>query len=289
VVVLLGFLAGALFGGVNVAMRVGLRRLPDTVTGGFATGIIALVFVLVVGLITTSPGELQLHEAWPFFLIGMLVPGFSQILWVRAIHDAGPSRAAILISTSPLLAALLALSFLSEPLRTGLVVGTLLIVSGAITLAWESVRPHDFKTVGALFAVGVAVCLAFRDNLVRLVVSDSPVPPLVAASSLLAGACVVLLVHYVAAGPGSASVAEFVRSFRPFLAAGVLMGLVYVTLVLALDRGRVTVVAPLYSTTALWTILFAALVLGRSEAIGRRLVFAAALVVAGSALIGASR
>ena len=288
-VVLLGFLAGALFGGVNVAMRVGLRRLPDTVTGGFATGIIALVFVLVVGLITTSPGELQLHEAWPFFLIGMLVPGFSQILWVRAIHDAGPSRAAILISTSPLLAALLALSFLSEPLRTGLVVGTLLIVSGAITLAWESVRPHDFKTVGALFAVGVAVCLAFRDNLVRLVVSDSPVPPLVAASSLLAGACVVLLVHYVAAGPGSASVAEFVRSFRPFLAAGVLMGLVYVTLVLALDRGRVTVVAPLYGTTALWTILFAALVLGRSEAIGRRLVFAAALVVAGSALIGASR
>jgi uncharacterized membrane protein len=67
------------------------------------------------------------------------------------------------------------------------------------------------------------------------------------------------------------------------------MGLVYVTLVLALDRGRVTVVAPLYSTTALWTIFFAALVLGRSEVIGRRLVFAAVLVVAGGALIGASR
>jgi drug/metabolite transporter (DMT)-like permease len=121
------------------------------------------------------------------------------------------------------------------------------------------------------------------------VARESPIPPLVAATSLLLGACAVLLVHYVAAGRGSAGVSESVRSFRPFLAAGVLIGLVYVTLVLALDRGRVTVVAPLYSTTALWTILFAALVLGRSEAIGRRLVFAALLVVAGSALISASR
>jgi drug/metabolite transporter (DMT)-like permease len=289
VVVFLGCLAGALFGGVNVAMRVGLRRLPDTVTGGFVTGVIALIFVLIVGLITTRPGEVRLDEAWPFFLIGMLVPGFSQILWVRAIYGVGPSRAAILISTSPLLATLLALSFLSEPFRAGLALGTLLIVSGAISLAWEPVRPHDFRTVGALFAVGVAVCLAFRDYLVRLVARESPVPPLVAATSLLAGACVILLVHYLAARRGNGDVAEARRSFRPFLAAGVLMGLVYVTLVLALDRGRVTVVAPLYSTTALWTIFFAALVLGRSEVIGRRLVFAALLVVAGGALIGASR
>ena len=288
-VVFLACLAGVLFGGVNVAMRVGLRRLPDTVTGGFAAGVIALVFVLVVGLVTTRPGEVELHEALPFFLIGMLVPGFSQILWVRAIHDAGPSRAAILISTSPLLASVLALSLLSEPLRAGLVVGTLLIVSGAIILAWEPVRPQDFRTVGALFAVGVAVCLAIRDYLVRLVARESPIPPLVAATSLLAGACVVLLVHYLAARPTKTDAVETVRSFRPFLEAGILIGLVYVTLVLALDRGRVTVVAPLYSTTALWTIFFAALFLGRSEVIGRRLLLAAVLVVAGGALIGASR
>lgn len=288
-VVFLGFLAGALFGGVNVAMRVGLRRLPDTVTAGFVTGVIALIFVLIVGVITTRPGEVRLDEAWPFLLIGMLVPGFSQILWVRAIHDAGPSRAAILISTSPLVAALLAVNLLSEPLHAGLAFGTLLIVSGAITLAWEPARPHDFRTVGAVLAVGVAVCLAFRDYFVRLVARESPVPPLVAATSLLVGACVVLLIHYLAARRANPDVAEALRSVRPFLAAGVLMGLVYVTLVLALDRGRVTVVAPLYSTTALWTIFFAALVLGRSEAIGRRLVLAGVLVVAGGALIGVSR
>jgi uncharacterized membrane protein len=67
------------------------------------------------------------------------------------------------------------------------------------------------------------------------------------------------------------------------------MGMVYVTLVAALDRGRVTVVAPLNGTNALWTVLFAALVLGRAEAVGRRLVLAAALIVAGGALVGATR
>ena len=57
----------------------------------------------------------------------------------------------------------------------------------------------------------------------------------------------------------------------------------------AFDRGRVTVVAPLNATQSLWAVLLAALVLGRSEAIGRRLVLAAVLVVAGGVLIGATR
>ncbi|HEU0247804.1 MAG TPA: hypothetical protein VFR38_12030 [Gaiellaceae bacterium] len=38
----------------------------------------------------------------------------------------------------------------------------------------------------------------------------------------------------------------------------------------------------------LWTVLLAALFLGRSELIGRRLVLVALLVVAGGALVGAT-
>jgi hypothetical protein len=39
----------------------------------------------------------------------------------------------------------------------------------------------------------------------------------------------------------------------------------------------------------LWTVLFAALLLGRSELISRRLVLVALLVVAGGTLVGATR
>ena len=61
------------------------------------------------------------------------------------------------------------------------------------------------------------------------------------------------------------------------------------TLLEALDRGRVTVVAPLMGPGVLWTVVFAAIFLGRSELVGRHLVLVALLVVAGSILVGATR
>ena len=287
-VVLLALLAGACFGAVNVAMRVALQRWPDPVIGGFITAVIAFALVFVITLAATSPEEAHLGEAWPFLLIGLLVPGFSQILWIGAIQHAGPSRAAVLMGTSPLLSALLALAILSEPFSVPLAIGTLLVVAGGITLAWERVRPEDFRGIGAALAVCVAVCLAFRDNLVRLVADDNPVPSLVAASALILGACILLL-GYVLLVRHELPLGETAHAVRPFLAAGLLMGCVYVALLSALDRGKVTVVAPLNGTNALWTVLFAALVLGRTEAVGRRLVLAAVLVVAGGALVAATR
>jgi uncharacterized membrane protein len=57
----------------------------------------------------------------------------------------------------------------------------------------------------------------------------------------------------------------------------------------AFSHGRVSVVAPLNATQSLWAVAFAAAALGKTEAIGSRLVVAGALVVAGGALIGIVR
>ena len=48
---------------------------------------------------------------------GALVPGCSQILFIVAVRDAGPSRAAILIGTAPLMSVAIALVFLDEPFQ----------------------------------------------------------------------------------------------------------------------------------------------------------------------------
>jgi drug/metabolite transporter (DMT)-like permease len=56
-----------------------------------------------------------------------------------------------------------------------------------------------------------------------------------------------------------------------------------------LSHGRVTVVAPLNATQSIWGIVFAAILVGAGELIGRRTVAAGLLVVAGGALIGATR
>ena len=51
-----------------------------------------------------------------------------------------------------------------------------------------------------------------------------------------------------------------------------------------------SIVAPLNATQSLWAVVFAAVLIGRHhEGIGRRLVVAGALVVAGGAVIGIVR
>lgn len=285
--VLLGCVAGACFGAVNVAVRIGLDRHPDPVIGGFVTAVVAFLLVAAAAAITVRHG-VTLAAIWPFLVAGTIVPGASQILWIQAIKAAGASRAAIVMGTSPLLAALLAIAVLGEPVRTPLVVGTLLVVAGGAAVAWERRRPTDFRAVGVVLALGVAVCLAARDNVARLVLSDRHVPALAAAAALVAGACCFLLVHVVVVRRRDLRPRAIARAVVPFLPAGLLMGLVYLTLLSALDHGRVTVVAPLNGTNALWTVLFSALVIRRLELVGRRLVLAALLVVAGGALIGAT-
>src|SRR5205085_5407248 len=79
------------------------------------------------------------------------------------------------------------------------------------------------------------------------------------------------------------------RALRPFALSGLLWGFSYVSLFEAFYRGRVSIVSPLVATESLFGVLFAVLLLRRSELVGRHLVLGAALIVAGAALIGATR
>ena len=96
-----------------------------------------------------------------------------------------------------------------------------------------------------------------------------------------------------ARGPGSHERAALpfrcAAALRAFAPAGICLGVAYLCLIVALDRGRVTIVAPLNATQSLWGVIFAATLLGKREAVGPRLLVAAVLVVAGGVLIGISR
>jgi drug/metabolite transporter (DMT)-like permease len=286
-VVVLATAAGVLFGALAVAVRLGLRRRPDAEAGAFVVAlggfvVAALVAVPVVAAEGAEPGGL-----WAFALVGAIVPGASQILFVRAIRDIGASRTAVLVGTAPVLSAGIAIAFLDEPFRATLAVATVAIVLGGALLARERTRPPDFRLVGAGLALAAAGLFAVRDNAVRWASVESGAPPLLAAAVSLAAATLVLLV-YLAARPEP--LGTRVRSAgAAFVPAGLCLGLAYIALLLALDAGEVTVVAPLNATQSLWGVLLAAAVLPRAEAVGPRLVAAAFLVVAGGALIGATR
>jgi chromate transporter len=288
IAVLLGLLAATCFGAMTVAVRAALMRVPDAAAGSFATATIGLLVAVPITLAVSGPGAVASGELWPFLVAGLVAPGAAGLLFTLAVELAGAARSAVLITAAPLLAALPAFVWLGEPFHVALAVGAVLIVAGGVVLGGERLQDTSFRRVGLLVALAAAALIAARDNFARWAATHYDVSGPAAGAAALAGAAVFLIAYLLVVRRGRA-LADIRRAARPFLPAGLLLGVAYAALLEALTRGRVTVVTPLYATESFWTVVVAAVVLGRSERIGGRLLLAAALMVGGAALIGAFR
>jgi drug/metabolite transporter (DMT)-like permease len=271
-VVVLALISAALFGAMTVAIRRGIAGMRAE-TAAVATILPALAIALAAALPRGG-----WSDAWPFFLAGLVAPGASQILFALSIREAGAARSSVAVGTAPLVAVVLAVALLDEPLKPPLVTGAVLVVGGGVALAWERDRPEHVRAVALLYAVGATVLFASRDTLIRALHAHAN-PETAAAATLLAATIVALAAAGLPRRP-------LVRRLAP---AGILFGLSYLCLFEAYFRGRVTVVSPLVATESLWGVGLSALVFRRTEGVGRRLVLGATLVVAGGALIGATR
>jgi drug/metabolite transporter (DMT)-like permease len=130
------------------------------------------------------------------------------------------------------------------------------------------------------------VAFGLRDNVARAVTEDVAADPLAQTTAIMLGASLVLLANLLRL---RSPLPRLRAAFGPYASSGVVTALAQATLFEALDRGRVSVVAPIVGTGVLWTVVFAAIFLGRGELVGRRLFVVALLVVAGSTLVGATR
>lgn len=284
----LAAIGAVLFGALTVALRAGLARTPDIEAATVVTSFVGLAVVLPLALVGVSEEDLG-GELWPFLAAGLLAPGAAQILFVAAVRSVGAARSATLITAAPLLSAAPAFLLLDEPFHAALVVGAVLVVAGAVVLTAERLAGTDLRRIGFALALGAASLISARDNFVRWAATGNDVSGRAAAVASLAAASV-FLTCYLAALRRRETPRALRRALVPFLPAGALLGLAYSANMEALDRGRVTVVTPLYATEALWAVLFAALFLGAGkERIGARLLLAVALTASGAALIGAAR
>jgi drug/metabolite transporter (DMT)-like permease len=278
--VLLAVSSAFLFGAMTVALRYPLQAGADAFTGTFLT----IAAALLVALPFAAAQEVELAALWPFALAGVLGPGLSQLLFTLAVQEAGPSRASVTVGTAPLFSVAIAILLLGEPGRALLLLGALLIVAGGVLLVQERERPAHVRTLGLVYALVATLVFASRDNLVRWLAVDTDVAPAAAAATTL-GAGGAVVAFFLVASRRS----PILKGLRGFALAGILFGLSYLCLFEAYFRGRVTVVSPLVATESLWGVVISALLLMRTELIGRRLMAGAALIVAGGALIAAFR
>jgi drug/metabolite transporter (DMT)-like permease len=279
-----------LFGAMTVALRFALARTADAELGALVTTATAFGVALLALPFGSGPEGGGGFSSLGFFaLAGLLAPGGSQVLFTRAVRDAGPSRTSVVVGSAPLFAAAIAVVFLGEPLRVPLAVGAVLIVVAGIFLAGERRRPEHVKLVGILIALAATLLFSTRDNLVRWYAADAGVGSIAAAAAALGAAALGMLAYALATRRRQLGVA--VRGFPAarFALAGILFGLSYVFLFEAYYRGRVTVVSPLVATESLWGVVLTAMLLRRTEAVGPRIALGACFVAAGGILIGTYR
>jgi drug/metabolite transporter (DMT)-like permease len=285
--VLFGVLAGALFGIFILAVRAGLIRGADPEVGALVITGVGFLTGTVLALPELASGA-GVSDLWPFLVVGAIVPGTSQILFVLAVRDVGPSRTGILVGTAPLISVLIALLALGEPFRPPLLLGTVLIVAGGAILARERVRPTHFRALGAVFALTCAALFAVRDNAVRLAARDTNVPPLAASAASLLGASAIVLLYLLVVRRRTLWM-KLRTSVTALAPAGAMLGVAYASLVEGFDHGRVSVVAPLNATQSLWAVVLAAVLIGKAERIGPGTVLSGLLVLAGGAMISVLR
>jgi drug/metabolite transporter (DMT)-like permease len=283
--VVLALCSALAFGSLAVTLTFALRSSRDAELGAFATTLAALI---PVGIVALARFDWSWH-VWPYLLAGLLAPGASQVLYVVAVREAGASRTALVVGGAPLVSVTIALVAFGEPVKAPLIVGAVLIVLGGIALVRERVRPDTFRMFGLFLGFGSACFFATRDNIVRRLATHEHVSPeLAAGATIVAGAA--LTAAYLMARRGPAGpVRGLGPVFAAFAPSGVVWGISYVFLFEAFARARVSIVSPLVAVESLVGVVFSALILHRTELVGRNLWIGAALIVTGGALIGAFR
>jgi drug/metabolite transporter (DMT)-like permease len=289
--IILALGAGFFFGASAVAIRSGFLRHPLADPDLASICLVASGLAIPSVLVLATRPPLDLEELWPFVILGAISPAASALLWVRAVQRAGAARASLFLGTTPLWAVLIAIAALGEPFEVPLSVGCILIVLGTVVVYRERIRPDSFSWIGIPLALGAAVLFALRDNGARLASEETATASLAAATATLLGGAVCLMGFRLATRRlhNAAVRASWPPIPLAFVVAGLCHGGATALLYEALARGRITVVEPLTSTSALWGVTLAAVVLGRHEAIGLRLLAAAICVVLGGALIGIYR
>ena len=129
------FLAGA----TAVLAKVGVTGVNSNLATAIRTTVI-LFFAWAVAFVTARPGALATltGRTWLFLALSGVATGLSWLCYFRALQLGQASQVAPVDKLSVVFVLVFAALFLREPLTLRSGVGGLLIVAGAVVLAWKS-------------------------------------------------------------------------------------------------------------------------------------------------------
>lgn len=280
--IVLAVIAGFLWAGNIVIVRWALDRSGAGPLAAATVGVgVAAVVATVIAVVSGQPLPAS-GDVWRFAVVGAIAPGSSQGLFVAAIGAIGPARTSVLVGTSPVFSVLLAIAVLDEGWQAAIVIGTIVTVTGGALISWEPGMAA--RRLGVALGLATAVTFAVRDVVARSFSGETVVSAWW-SGALVLGSAFVVLAAMVMVRHRRRAAAAMAEALPEFLASGVMIGLALTTLLAALDRGRVGIVAPLsLAAQNVAVVALATIVFGARERTPRILI-AIALVVAGATLV----
>lgn len=131
-------LGSAFFAGLTAIFgKLGVEGLNSNLATLIRT---AIIFAMTVGIVTFR-SEWQLPRTWElrpvaFLVLSGIATGFSWLFYYRALQLAPASQVAPVDKLSVVFAILLGVIFLGEALTVRLAIGSVLIISGVLFIAW---------------------------------------------------------------------------------------------------------------------------------------------------------
>ncbi len=133
-------LLSALFAGLTAILaKVGIAGVDSNLATAVRTTVI-LLFAWAIAFVTTKPAAVFdfSGRTWLFLTLSGVATGLSWLCYFRALQLGEASRVAPVDKLSVVFVIVLAAIFLREKITLQHLLGGLLIVSGAVVLAWKS-------------------------------------------------------------------------------------------------------------------------------------------------------
>jgi len=261
-------------------------HVAQTPWGAWITLAVNTVFLFGSHLLLYSETRLLIADNITFVIIGLFVPGLTRVLTFRGIRTVGSTITSTIVNTTPMFSTLLAISLLGERPGPLVSLGGFLIVVGLVIVSWSG-EQRLWKRTELIYPFLAALLFAAKDVTVRWGLGGGGQPILAAGiaafTSMVEIYAILRYVQGVKFSLPPANVSTW------FVVSGVFTGASFLFMYLALSLERVSVIAPLINSYAVFVLLLTPFMARRIEIITWPKVMGAILVVTGIFLISFGR
>lgn len=246
------------------------------------TNVVNIIVLGLLGAFYYVEGQMSIvGMAW-FALLGVSAYSYGRFVYYKALFTIGPPRLMTMMSTAPLLSLSLAVLFLGERPGLAVLMGTLMVILGVVSVSYEPSEKGWFHK-GILWGFASALSLGLSTFIRKKGIAAFPDPILTVAWANLVGAIVLSSLRPLVP-------AELFRwGGRSTIIAIVLLGVLnsanQVFMNIAIKLGDVSIVTPIIASSPIFSIIFTSIFLRGFERVRPAMVFGVFFTVGGMILI----